>query len=250
MLKVVEIALNSLEERLARRRKGKISASICHADIEQGVGRLHQKLEATPAVTAALAQFKKAGILFANSPDHPKAQRDDALNGAMQALTALRLALEDARMPYAARNETLKFAEHTRRNLDHVLEFAAQADLHPITQILLSMLGLVVFPVEKTLEEAVRKKPLDKLTDWPSWNITLGKAECRTLGDLAQRLRNAVSHRHVMFSSDSRVPSEVVIEFEDYKPDATVPHWRADIRADELRRFCEKFTDYIEQAIG
>lgn len=252
MLTVVEVALNSLEERLNSRRDGKISASMCRTDIEHGVMRLREKLNVTPEIRAALDHFENAGIRFVNETGHPvePAQRDNVFDDATKALGRLRLALEDAQMPYAARNETLKFAEHTRRNLDHVLEFAATADLHPVTQVILSLLGLVIFPVEKTLEEAVRKTPLDKLTGWPAWNISLGQAKCRTLGDLAKRLRNAVAHRHVMFSSDSRELTEVVIEFEDYRPKATVPHWRADIRADDLRMFCMKFTDYIESTIG
>jgi hypothetical protein len=252
MLKVLNVALNSLEERLASCRSGKISASVCQNDIDGGLRRLHDKLDLAPAIIAALDRFEEASTRFTQCFDLPSqtAQRDKAFDGAMGALAALRLALEDARMPYATRNEILEFAAHTRRNLDQLLRVAGEADLHPVTQIILSMVGLVVFPVEKLFEETVRKKPLGELAGWPSWNITLGEAHCRTLGDLATRLRNAVSHRHIHFSSDSRDPSEVVIEFEDYKPKATVPHWRADIRADDLRVFCVKFTGYIDAVVG
>jgi hypothetical protein len=252
VLKVLNVALKSLEERLASCRSGKITASVCQNDIERGLRRLHDKLDLAPAIIAAFDRFEEASTRFTQCFDRPaqRAQRDNAFDGAMVVLATLRLALDDARMPYAARNEILEFAAHTRRNLDHVLRVAGEADLHPVTQIIVSMVGLVVFPVEKLFEEVVRKKPLAELTGWPPWNISLGEAQCRTLGELATRLRNAVSHRHILFSSDSREPSEVVIEFEDYKPSATVPHWRADISADELCLFCVKFTDYIDAVVG
>jgi len=75
---------------------------------------------------------------------------------------------------------------------------------------------------------------------------------CRVVivGDLVYHLRNAVAHGHVRFSSDDRDPAQVAIEVEDYKPNAQAPYWCARITADDLRAFCFRFIDLLENTIG
>lgn len=53
---------------------------------------------------------------------------------------------------------------------------------------------------------------------WPVWNTTLGKTN--TLYQLIRHVRNALGHRRVTFSSDSRVLSEVHLHFADRSPGA------------------------------
>ena len=154
-------------------------------------------------------------------------------------------------MPYVPRNHALTFAQRTRENLDYI-ERAAKAgdDVHVVTQLATSLLGLVVFLREKNFDEAVRGKKLDALVaqGWPKWEWLLGS--CSSLGDLVYHLRNAVAHGHIDFTSDSRNIEDVAIEVEDYKQNAPAPYWRARIEAIDLRTFCLRFLDLLENEIG
>jgi hypothetical protein len=88
-------------------------------------------------------------------------------------------------MPLDARNASLGFAARTRINLDHIERASARGDaVHDVTQIVNSLLGLIVFPWEDQVDRRVKEQLLDALEKkgWPHWNVTLGKENCRTLG--------------------------------------------------------------------
>lgn len=154
-------------------------------------------------------------------------------------------------MLYASRNDALQFALRTQRNLLFIENARKTHDeLHPITQLANSMLGLVVLPLEKHFVDHIEQLQMDELVSqgWPQFEITLG--ECGTLGYLVKRLRNATAHGHMTFSSDSHLPEQVVIEVEDYKPKSTKPFWRARFTAAQLRTFCLKFVQLIDETVG
>jgi hypothetical protein len=83
-----------------------------------------------------------------------------------------------------------------------------------------SLLGLIVFSVEKKFVRFIREEKLQDLAKkgWPSWTFELASSE--TLGDLVYHLRNAVAHGRLLFSSDSRNPADVRIRAEDARPKA------------------------------
>lgn len=151
----------------------------------------------------------------------------------------------------ATRQHALEFASRTPRNLEF-LESAREggADVHVVTQLVNSLLGLVVFPLEKTFARSMLKQKLDELVEdgWPSWGFTLRKSD--TLGDLVYHLRNAVAHGRITFSSDSRVPSEVVMDAADAKPGTRKVYWRAAIRVAHLRTFCQHYAQLLDDVIG
>jgi protein-tyrosine phosphatase len=129
------------------------------------------------------------------------------------------------------RNHALGFAERTRKNLEYIeTAFGDGVDVRVVTQLANSLLGLIVFPWEKDFAKSVAKLQVDALVKqgWPRWEIRRGY--CRTLGDLVRRLRNAVAHGHMRFSSDSRLLEEVFVEVADFKPDTKEPYWIARIR--------------------
>jgi hypothetical protein len=159
-------------------------------------------------------------------------QAQSELRAVLEWLDLLRGALENAPLPYATRNEAEEFARRTRKNLQFVVHSKQTgADVHVVTQLTASLLGLIVYPWEKQFAQTVHSVVLSDLESegWPHWNISLGAEHCRTLGQLAHRLRNAIAHRRISFSSDSRELEEVDLEFEDQLPGAVAPHWRADI---------------------
>jgi hypothetical protein len=120
------------------------------------------------------------------------------------------------------------------------------ADVHRVTQLATSLLGLVVFPFERKSHETIKELRLKKLQrdGWPHWQITLGSSD--TLGDIIYHLRNAVAHGHITFSSDDRDLDAVAIEVSDHKSADKPAYWRASIRAIDLKDFCYRFIDLLE----
>ena len=154
-------------------------------------------------------------------------------------------------MMFVSRNEALGIPQRTKRNLEYVREsFSQGADVHLVTALVTSLLGLVVLPWEHHLVESSRQVTLKELSErgWPSWKITLGSAE--TLHYLIRRIRNATAHGRIRFSSDSRELSEVTITVEDVRQNETLAFWRAEIGGEELYAFCLLFIEYIEDTIG
>jgi hypothetical protein len=154
-------------------------------------------------------------------------------------------------MTTISRNDALGFAARAKKNLAHIEQaFAAGADVHVVTQLGMSLLGLIVFPQERHLVERVSALDLSALEieGWPRWQQDLGHVD--TLGELIRYLRNAVAHGRLKFSSDARSIEDVSIEVENYRPNEDVPNWRASIPAVELRDFCLRFVQLIEDTIG
>ncbi len=154
------------------------------------------------------------------------------------------------------RNEALEFARRTRRNLNFIDNAKAQGDdIHAVTQLTLSLLGLIVFPKERLLLDETKKMTLDSMASkgWPTWKIILDdtKKPTSTLADIIYHLRNAVSHGRLIFTSDSPKIEDVAIIVEDKKrPEDAEPYWRAQISAHDLRTFCLHFLDFIDNTIG
>lgn len=154
-------------------------------------------------------------------------------------------------MLFASRNHALGFAERTRKNLQYIENASsAGADVHVVTQLANSLLGLIVFPWEKDFSKSVEALQLDDLVKegWPKWEVTMGS--CQTLGQLMRYLRNAVAHGNVRFSSESRSIDDVTIEVENFPARATAPNWSAHIEATRLREFCLRFIDLVEERLG
>ncbi len=155
-------------------------------------------------------------------------------------------------MKYASRGHALGFANRTRKNLEHIeTAFANGADVHVITQLVNSLLGLIVFPLEKNFVDSIRTNRLVDLQKhgWPEWTVTHGSSE--TLGELIKNLRHSVAHGNIRFSSESRNSDEVDIEVENYQPPQYKQlKWSAKITAKHLREFCLRFINLIDETIG
>jgi hypothetical protein len=145
------------------------------------------------------------------------------------------------RIVLRVRNDPLGFAHRTLKNLENIERaFEVGADVHVVTQVMLSLLGLVVFPWEK--------RSFERLLTWSIgtslvgadryvWTITKDTypEKCDSIGQLLRHLRNAVSHNRVVFSSDSRKIEDVSVQFTDLNGQR---EWCAQITAVDLREFC------------
>lgn len=148
-------------------------------------------------------------------------------------------------MELASRNESLGFAERCRKNLTFI-EQAKQSghDVHVVTQIITSSLGLIVFPWEYKADRKIRGTALSTLHEsrWPMWTETIPS---KGLGQLIKNIRNAIAHGNVQFSSDDREASNVVVTFKSKNGD-----WQATMAAHDLKHFCLRFIEFIEDTIG
>lgn len=148
-------------------------------------------------------------------------------------------------MELASRADSLGFAERTKKNLLYVEQAKSSGqDVHVVTQIVNSSLGLIVFPWEVTADKAIRGKLLADLykAGWPVWHET---PPSKGLGELICGLRNAIAHRNVQFSSEDRAASNVTITFASEHGD-----WHATISAHDLKDFCFSFIKFIESEVG
>lgn len=158
------------------------------------------------------------------------------------------------------RNEVLGFAERTRRNLEYIEEVKAEdptAPVHVVTQLALSLLGIVVFPYEKLDKDIFAKISGKTIAEmkaggWLGWSITLDSspAPTTTLGDLLKHVRNAAAHGGLLFNSDSTDMSEVAIVAQDKPRKKAAINWEAEIQASQLRDFCLTFLKLVDDVVS
>ena len=156
-------------------------------------------------------------------------------------------------MAEVSRNDAIEIARRTEKNLRYIkAEFDSMGDdseVHVITQLVNSLLGLVILPRESYFElHNDEAKLMDLISiGWPEWNITKGKAD--TLEELTRHIRNAAAHGCIIFSSGSRRLDEVTITIEDSPNMGKSINWRATIKGDQLYEFCLKFAIHARDVI-
>ena len=149
------------------------------------------------------------------------------------------------------RNGTEIFASRTQKNLEHIANSAMNGeDVHPVTQAILALLGIVVFPWETSAFEIVKKRklPLLSANGWPKWKMS-GPRRVIELGELIHVLRNAIAHGNIEFDSDSRTPADVTISFTNIPEGKTRSDWVGTIPGDQLIGFCLCFSSAIRAQV-
>ena len=131
-------------------------------------------------------------------------------------------------------------------------------DVHVVTQLITSMLGLIVLPVAKQkFNKVFLQRPLtDLINEGCEWKIIFDKDTedpTNNLRRLVEHLRNAIAHGKFEFcddepfNSDARSLGEIKLIVEDYwKNNSPKPYWRAEILGQPLRQFCF----LVAEAIG
>jgi hypothetical protein len=155
-----------------------------------------------------------------------------------------------------SRNSREGFATRTLKNLMHIEQARNQsepADVHVVTQLLLSMLGFVVIQWERGVFDSQLSLPFQQalsttLVDFGAPALRGMKdnysKKCTTVGALVRHLRNAVAHAGFIFSNDSRYLEDVAITFFDQYT-RTGETWEATIDGPELRKFCVRLSGFI-----
>jgi hypothetical protein len=156
-------------------------------------------------------------------------------------------------MNYLDRNTIPGFAMRVRKNYEFVASARAHgADVHIVTQLQVSLLGLLVFPYEYLRRDGRlpgRSESMEVLEGegWPSWNFAIGNSA--TFDEHLRHLRNALSHRRFEFSSDSRELEQVHVRLWDQREPDSKPYWMVSIKAVDLRDFVFRFADLIDREL-
>jgi len=98
------------------------------------------------------------------------------------------------------------FAKRTRSNLDLLRELQREnpeKEIYEVTQLMNSMLGLLVFPQQNYVNK-ISKTPLSELEEngWPVPHIVGQYQQVRNLNQLVRYLRNAIAHFNIKFQVD------------------------------------------------
>ncbi len=97
------------------------------------------------------------------------------------------------------------FALRTRKNIQAIEGLhKLNAEVFEVTQLINSMLGLLVFPQQEYVD-AIPRKPLEELQreGWPIPQVTGNFQQVTDLNQLIRYLRNAVAHFNIKFIGDS-----------------------------------------------
>ena len=149
------------------------------------------------------------------------------------------------------RNGTGVFANRAQKNLEHIMKSAENSvDVHPVTQAILALLGIVVFPWETSALDIVKKQKLPLLSEngWPKWNMS-GARRVTDLGKLIEVLRHSIAHGNIEFTSDSKSPADVTISFTNIPRGKTKSDWVGTITGDQLIEFCRCFSSAIKEQV-
>lgn len=150
------------------------------------------------------------------------------------------------------RNGTEVFALRTRKNLEYIAKAAMNGDdVHPVTQAITALLGIVVFPWETSAFDIVKKSKLPVLSTngWPKWKMS-GTRRVIELGELIEVLRNAIAHGNMEFDSDSRNPADVIVSFTNFPKGKSESDWAGTIAGDDLIEFCRRFSSEMQDRVG
>ena len=149
------------------------------------------------------------------------------------------------------------FAQRTLANLKYIdAQVKGIPDekrkLYEVTQLVNSLLGLLVFPREQYMKE-IPETPLNELVakGWPEIKTTRGTLPKDNLHQLMRMLRNGVAHCNLEFVSD--LDHKICgIRIWNGKPcnECGAVTWEATLSIVDLRKIVEKFVELIEEQVG
>lgn len=145
------------------------------------------------------------------------------------------------------------FATRTRINLElvrsHCDELPTDTDGargYEVTQLINSMLGLLVFPQQGYID-LIPKTPLQELEEqgWPKIRPSGEFAPVSDLNTLVRYLRNAISHFNLEFLESGGQISGVRVW--NIAPRKKERNWEAELTIEELEDITTRFLEMLDQ---
>lgn len=155
-------------------------------------------------------------------------------------------------MEYDKSNLILDFARRTKKNLEFVeacaaRESGAEQDVYEVTQLVNSLLGLLVFP-QQEFYNTIPALPLTRLVEmgWPNLQLLRGSTPGHNLQGLVRYMRNGVSHNNIeFFSKDGKKISG--LRLWNIPMGSRTPDWEIELTLEDLKKIVYKFIDLIEE---
>ncbi|MFO0788063.1 MAG: HEPN family nuclease [Pirellulales bacterium] len=138
------------------------------------------------------------------------------------------------------------FAERTLKNLEAIeaaVKTDPDADVYEVTQLINSMLGLLVFPKERFFKY-IPPIPLEdvRASGWPIPRMERSYRRPKDLRKLVNCLRNGISHCQIKFDTDGHRLTGLTIWNADQYGNKT---WEAHLVLIELREFGRRFISLL-----
>lgn len=143
-------------------------------------------------------------------------------------------------------NLVADFARRTQHNLHAIrtLNAGTGQGAYEVTALINSMLGLLVFPQQAFCDQ-IPELPLGtmKANGWPLPQVAAEYSDVDNLRTLIRYVRNAISHFHIKFLTDSTDQiSGLTIWNEDRFGNKS---WEGHFSLGELESFSNKFVDLL-----
>ncbi len=136
------------------------------------------------------------------------------------------------------------FAKRTRKNLRFIEQAQAEGvEVYEVTQLVNSLLGLLVFPKERYYNR-IPELSLQELKEsgWPEIQVTGDFKKHKDLRELMRFLRNSIAHCNIEFLADHYYKLHGLRVWNE---SGGVKNWEAELSFEDLRLIVDKFTVLI-----
>jgi hypothetical protein len=139
------------------------------------------------------------------------------------------------------------FALRTKKNLEYIESKASEDNFNPevyeVTQLINSLIGLIVFPREEFINHIPETALSDLEEDgWSIPQVTGDFPQARDLRELVKYMRNAIAHFNVKFKYDKGTISGLTLWNKRYGKKT----WQAELELEELRDIAFRFIGLID----
>jgi hypothetical protein len=142
------------------------------------------------------------------------------------------------------KNLVKDFAKRTRKNLSLIQsEAKAGREAYEVTQLINSMLGLLVFPQQEFYDKIPETKLDDLKKDgWPIPRVRGNYPQVSNLKQLARYLRNGIAHFNLRFTETGSHVDGLIIW--NVPPNGN-KNWEAELKIEELEGITNRFTELL-----
>ncbi len=140
------------------------------------------------------------------------------------------------------------FAQRTAANLKAIRAMRAgdsKADVYEVTQLVNSMLGLLVFPQQRYIDRIPKTSIAELERDgWPIPSVIGDYPQVEDLRDLVRMLRNAVTHCNLEFQPGPGGEIERLTVW-NTDPRSRKVTWKAEMMVADLDGITQKFIEVL-----
>ena len=146
------------------------------------------------------------------------------------------------------------FAQRTKTNLETLRALQIESpdkQVFEVTQLINSLLGLLVFPQERFYGK-IPKTPIEELpaSGWAVPQVYGEFDQVENLYQLVKYLRNAVAHFNIEFTADEWGQINGLIVWNCKDTQGKKINWRAKLTLNDLEKITDRFIDLILNEIN